>query len=187
MSEFKLKDGSGTGVLMHVSSEGRALVDATSTTQFAYASTVREQTYVAISQLQALTTTGAQNGNIYLKNTGSKRLLVHSIRTCGNVQQKWRMYKNPTTGTLISTATDSMVTNLDLSSPNTADVLCFSGGDGLTVTDGSIMELWQNDTGHSEETFWGGLVIDTGNAIALTAEVPSAGDVSSRILFYKEI
>jgi len=186
MSEFKLKDGSGTGTLFKVSSEGRGLVDATSTAEFAYASVVYERSYVAISQIQALTTTGAENGNVYLKNTGSKRLLIQSIRTCGDVQQKWRLYKNPTTGTLISGATSSMVTNLDLASPKTADVLCYSGGDGLTVTDGSMMEHWQNDTGHSEEILWGGLILDTGNAIALTAEVPSAGDVCSRILFYEE-
>jgi hypothetical protein len=186
MSEFKIKDGSGTGVLFKVSSEGRGLVDATSTAEFAHASVVHERAFVAVSQIQALTTTGAENGNIYLKNTGSKRLLIHSIRSCGNVQQKWRMYKNPTTGTLISGATSTMVTNLDLSSPRTASVTAYSGGDGLTVTDGTMFEHWQNDQGYSEEIFWGGLVLDTGNAVALTAEVPSAGDVCSRILFYEE-
>jgi len=186
MSEVVIKNGGITGTLLRVSDEGRGLVDATSTAQFAYASVAHERSYVAISQIQALTTTGAENGNIYLKNTGSKRLLIHSIRSCGDVKQKWRLYKNPTTGTLISGATASMVTNLDLSSPKTASVLCYSGGDGLTVTDGSMMEHWQNDTGHSEEITWGGLILDTGNAIALTAEVPSAGDVCSRILFYEE-
>lgn len=186
MSEMKIKNGGGDGTLLKISSEGRALVDSTSTAEFAHASTKHERAFVAVSQIQAITTTGAENGNIYFKNTGAKRVFIHSIRTCGDVQQKWRMYKNPTTGTLISGATDAMVTNLDLASPKTASVLCYSGGDGLTVTDGSMMEHWQNDTGHSEEIFWGGLILDTGSAIALTGEIATAGDICSRILFYEE-
>ena len=179
-----IRDGAGNGYQAQVSSINRLLTDSVTTPVFAERSDTNGDAYVAITDHVSMTTTDTETGNLYIKNTGTRNILVHSIRTCGTVVSLWKMYTNSTTGTLISAATDAYVNNLNLSSNNVSTVNAYRGVNGSTVTNGTFFEQWINGTGHSEEFFNGALIISPQKSIALTVEVATAGTICTRLIYY---
>lgn len=117
-------------------------------------------------------TTTAEHAVFHLKNTSStKALLVHTIRTCGTVAQKWILYKNDTGGTIVSDANAGVEENLNFRSTNAADADVFTASAaGKTRSGGTWMSQWINDLGHSEISFEGGLVLGKNDSITLTVQ-----------------
>jgi hypothetical protein len=129
--------------------------------------------------------TDTEYGMLYVKNTNaSKNLHIESIRTCGTTAQKWRMYKDVTAGTLVSNQTAGLNQNINLVSANTASATVYAGSG--TVTDGTMIEHWINDAGHSDIEYKGALILGTNDTVALSVEMPASGDVCCRIQGYYE-
>jgi len=135
----------------------------------------------------SLTTTGAETGIFYLKNTSTtKSLFIHDIRTCGDVVQKVTFYKNPTGGTLVTDETAAQSTNLNFTSSNTPDATVYKGADAKTVTGGTWLGQHINHVGHSNVSTGDALVLGRNDSLAVTFEVASAGDVCVAIVGYFE-
>lgn len=129
--------------------------------------------------------TDTEYGMLYVKNTNTtKNLHVESIRTCGTSAQKWRLYKGVTAGTLVSNQTAGLNQNMNLVSANTASATVYAGSG--TVTDGTMIEHWINDIGHSDVVYQGALIVGTNDVLVLSVEMPASGDVCCRVQGYYE-
>jgi len=134
-----------------------------------------------------ITTVDTETGFLYIKNNStSKDLHIQSIRTCGTQTQKWKLYSNVTAGTLVSGAVAGSNNNLNLGSSVASDVTVYKGADATTITDGTMMEHWINEIGHSKEDFQGALILGPSDTIAITVETAIAGDFCSRIIGYRD-
>ena len=141
-----------------------------------------EEAFIFGSDFVALTTTGSFSGIFYMKNTSeNKNFFVNSIRTCANVISEWELYKNPTTGTLISNATAGLKSNSNFSSAATFTGDVYKGADAYTVTDGTQIGSWINNVGHSLENLYGGILLGPGDSLAITCKPAGAGDVCVKI------
>lgn len=168
----QIKDGTGNSYLAKIDNENRLWTFSVTEPLLSHISFKDGLSYYLASDFVSLTTTGSANGVFYLKYTGTKNLAIASIRTCGTATQQWRCLKSATTGTLISDANAGDNNNVNLSSANTlsADVYGASG-DAKTVTNGTQMAQWINNTGHSETAIDGALILSQNDTIALTCEI----------------
>lgn len=177
-------DGSGSGYNAGVSVNNRLMSESLVTPVFAEISKTDKDAYIAITDHVSITGTDTEYGLLYMKNTGTRDIFVHSVRTCGTVSQQWKLYSNPTTGTLITDETSAYVNNMNLSTTKSATLTAYRGVNGSTVTNGTFFEQWINNTGHSEEFFNGGLIISPTKSIALTVKISAAGTLCGRVIFY---
>lgn len=133
----------------------------------------------------SISNTDTETGIIHIKNTSTTQdLVIYSIRTCGTVLQKWKLYKNSTGGTLISNETAGLAVNLNLKSKRRAEATVYKGAEGITLSGGTMMEHWINAIGPSNEILDGALILGKNDSIELTVELPSAGDVCTRTIGY---
>ena len=183
---MKLQDGTGSGKFAGVTTDNRLQVDARTFSEVHDKSINEAQVYMfSTGAFINITTTGAETGVLYLKNTSStKFLILSSIRTCGDVIQKVTFYKNPTGGTLISGATAGQTTNLNLSSSNTADVVNYRGANGSTITGGTWLGQHINHVGHSTLETKDAIVLGKNSSFAIAFEVATSGDVCAAIEGY---
>jgi len=184
---MKIQSGTGNGDYgMEVSIKNRALVESVSENEITFLSEEEGQAYIfASGPFTNITTTGTEHGFLYLKNTSTtKQLHIQSIRTCGETIQKWRVYIDATTGTLISGASSGNKNNMNLTSANTPDADLFKGSNGSTLTNGTMIEHWINGIGHSVENLEGSLILGKDDTLSLTLETDTAGDFCSRIIAY---
>lgn len=187
MSEI-IEDGTGQGYTLKINKRNRATVSSENKPVMAIVSDEDGEAYVfASGDYIPITTTGTETGILHLKNTSTTKLLhVYSVRTCADVLNKWKFYKNSTGGTLISDANAGSSNNLNIVSTNTADVNCYKGADSKTISGGTMLEHWINDTGYSTEIFDGALILGRNDSVELTVELATAGDVCCRIIAYYE-
>lgn len=185
---YTIEDGTGTGQKAKVNANGELYVLADVVPVIATISSRDEEAYVfASGDFIALTTTNTETGIFHLKNTSTTKILkVYSIRSCADVINKWKLYKNSTGGTLISDQSAGSKNNLNISSSNTPDATVYKGAEGKTVSGGTMLEHWINDVGHSTEILDGSLVLGRNDSIELTVEVAAAGDVCCRVFGYYE-
>lgn len=184
---FTIKDGKGTGYSVEVKSNNKLAVESVTTGRASYYADVEEASYlISTGGFISLTTTDTETGILHIKYTGNGHLHLTSIRTSGTAVNKWLLYKNVTTGTLISNAVAGSVYNSAIYSSNTLSSTIYKGADGYTVTDGTIIENWINAAGHSTENFDGALILSKNDTLTLTTEVSSAADVCVRILCFED-
>ena len=179
-------DGTGDGYSAKVNSDNQLFTFSTTETEVTTISRQNEDAYIfATGAITEITTTATETGFFYFKNTSeTKKLYIHSIRTCGEQIQKWRLYKNATAGTLITNAVAGNNNNMNISGSKTASADVYKGVDGDTVSGGTMMEHWINDVGHSEEFFDGSLILSKNDSLALSLETDTAGDFCARAIVY---
>lgn len=170
-----------------IDENGRARTSSLSFPGLVRATDLGKAFYIASTHL-AITNTASMNGILYVKNTSSITLRIHSIRTCNSASYcHWAMIKNPTAGTLISGASAALTENLRFDSGQTFQGVAYKGVSGATVTDGSQVSQWINSTGESIEAFMGGIRLATNNSIAFTAKPSASGDCCvSFLCFFEE-
>lgn len=180
--------GGRNNTKLEINEEGKALVKSTSNSIAHDISKDEGEVYsYSTGGFISITTTGTETGVFYLKNDNSlKNLHIHSIRTCGDQIQKIKIYKNSTTGTLISDQVVGGTGNLNFTSKNEPSSTCYKGANGKTVTDGTLSGQHINNTGHSNELMDGALILGKNDSITITFELAVAGDVCVRVIGYYE-
>ena len=138
-----IQDGTGTKRKVAVTEANRLLVDGIIEERAVFNSVEDGNTFVVSTGFLTYTgVTSQEDGLIYIKNNSDKKMLIHHIKIwCGTSGQltKITTYKNPTTGTLISSAINADIQNINFGSANTYDGLAYQGdGSNLTVTNGSV-------------------------------------------------
>ena len=138
----QIRDGTGTGNLSKVDATNRLHVFGTQlTTQ--QSATDREDSFNLNSGTVAVAVSTEQ-GILYLKNNEDRNLRITGVigiigASTNGTETNIKMYKNPTTGTLISTGTAADTNsnrNFGSSKTFTADV--FKGDGSATVTNGTV-------------------------------------------------
>lgn len=141
----KIQDGTGSGNLMKVDSANRAHSLAVTKSE-QNSATERADSYNINSGLVTLTD-ATEQGILYLKNNEDRDFIITAFvaimgPSTGGLSTDTthiRMYKNPTTGTLISEAVASDIkSNRNFGSSLTLDADCFKGDGSATVTDGGV-------------------------------------------------
>lgn len=138
-----IKDGTGAGYTAQVDGEGRLHVLAISETEGEFLSE-RGDTYNVNSGTITLTTANA-SGVLFIKNLGSTSIHINTVgylignSTGGTGDLLAEIIANPTTGTLISGATDVDINvNKNFGSTKSLNVQAYKGAEGNTVTNGTV-------------------------------------------------
>jgi len=177
--EGRAPSGGGTNSMM-VGDTGRAYVNAVSR-ETKLDAAEKGDGYWIHSHYVALTTTASFSGILYLKNTHSTdEVHIGNLRTCGTGTGylQWQIYKNPTTGTLISAGTAITPVNASFSSSNDMQADAIKGADALTITDGTLMGTWTDGTpGHSTTDLGGTIILGPGDSVAIDVKPSVAQEV----------
>ena len=181
-----IQDGTGTKRKVAVTEANRLLVDGIIEERAVFNSVEDGNTFVVSTGFLTYTgVTSQEDGLIYIKNNSDKKMLIHHIKIwCGTSGQltKITTYKNPTTGTLISSAINADIQNINFGSANTYDGLAYQGdGSNLTVTNGSVWGRHYLGVGNQQmlSFMWNGaVVLNRGNSLAVVCEAPNGVSVS---------
>lgn len=184
---MRIEDGKGRGFVAEVNGSNRLLAEAVSFSGLHYASEERGTAFSLPTDFIALTTTASFTGVLYIQNTSSKDMLIWCVYASNNMAScEWKVFKKPTTGTLISAGTVIVPVNLNFGSAETINGVYKKGVDAQTVTDGTLLAQWINGIGQSFYDTEGALILKPNDAIAIVAKPSVAGDVACRIVFTDE-
>jgi hypothetical protein len=176
----QIEDGTGQGYRAKVNKNNRLESFSITESRLADISLREGKSFIITSDFVSLTTTGSFNGMLYIKNTDtSTNLFIDKIRICGtqtamnNMQSKF--IKNPTTGTLISDASDGIVFASNLGSNEAFPGTVYSASaDGKTITDGDqFSQFTIHLPGHTIQEYEGSLIIPGGSSMGISVK-PSA-------------
>lgn len=134
-----IQDGTGTKLKVRVNSENRLLSQTISESEFDHAVGKGEAYNI---NTEFITVTGSSEVPLlYIKSTGDRDLVLNAwfIGTDANSGTATRLsllkiYKNPTSGTIISSGTDINPVNRNFGSSNEFEGIAKKGGDGFTVS-----------------------------------------------------
>ncbi len=136
-----IKDGTGTGAAVKVSSDNMLSTTAVTETQQEHAITAGDGYNLASGRLP-LTSTD-ESAIFYVENTETADLVINSVfintsnsaGTLVGAQPTFRVYRNPTGGTIVSDATDVLtISNNNFGSRQTLSANIYQGGEGKTLT-----------------------------------------------------
>lgn len=134
-----IQDGTGTKLKVKVNTENRLLSQTISESEFDHAVGKGEAYNI---NTEFLTITGSSEVPLlYIKSTADRDLVLNAwfIGTDANSGTATRLsllkiYKNPTSGTIISSGTDINPVNRNFGSSNSFEGIAKKGGDGFTVS-----------------------------------------------------
>lgn len=187
-----IQDGTGSGNQLRINDLNHLEADAVTYTRIADVSLRTKQAFTIATNFVNITTTASFSGLLYIKNTDSegRDMLIEHIRLCGdggagamNMESiKCIVYRNPTTGTLISGGTTLDVLNNNFGSFNEFNGVAKVGADGLTVTDGGHFTQFETHTpGHSILDFNDSIVLPKNSSIAFAVQPTIAGDICMEV------
>ena len=187
MSEA-IKDGTGSGKSAKVNNNNKLYTFTTIETAEKFA-TKNGNSYTIASGLVTLTSAG-ESGIFYLKNNEACDLHVSQIvaslgpSTGGSSTDSnlIRVYRNPTTGTLISTATSGPIKcNRNFGSSNTLTADAYIGAEGETITDGVVHSQVLMPSGGDARDMAIDETLTPGATIALSVE-PQDSNTSMKVM-----
>lgn len=186
MSEI-IQDGTGTKFKAKVDKDARLHVNSVIRTQSQQA-ILLGYGYNVGSGVVTLTD-ASESGVFYLKYNGNNIFVIREIlailgSTDGSGNGTVRIYKNPTTGTLISNKTAvSTNENRDFSSSNTLDANIYKGQQGATITDGTNFATTSRSNFSSPIDFDADLIVlRKGNSIAVSYQPPTSNTSQTAII-----
>jgi len=177
----EIQDGAGTGNRAKVDNDKRLHVNSVNRTQDEQAALLGQAYNLSTGTVTL--TTGNKSCVSYLKYTGEdpfvikEIIIIPSSSTGGVGNAVIEIFKNPTTGTVITNALPfTSVLNRDFSSSNNlgneADI--FKGVEGDTITDGQSFAFTTRDNFDIPVTFdAANIVLRKGNSIGVCATPPT--------------
>lgn len=186
-----LQDGTGSGSQLKVNQLNRAEVQATSQTRIADISAREEQAYTIASGFISLTTTASFSGVLWIKNTDAegRDFFIEHIRVCGTGSGTMAMedvqcvvYRNPTTGTLISGASAAYKANNNFGSANEFNGLAYKGADANTITNGDwFTQFTTHIPGHSVVDFNDSIILPKNASIGFALKPSAACEICMEV------
>lgn len=138
MSEFVVKDGTGTATSAKVRSDNRLTTVSIMETEIHHAIELGDGWNLESGYLTL--TSDSASDVLYLKNTGSGLMhidlyvVLAKASTGGSGDLLVEILRNPNGGTVISDATAANPVNMNFSSSRNPSGLYYKGGDGKTLT-----------------------------------------------------
>jgi hypothetical protein len=138
-----IQDGTGKSYGAKVDIDGRLHVDSIGTDREAYSSQLGNSFNLNTGRI-TLTNASTENAVMYVRNNENFPLVLTNFfyqtgaSTGGSGNVFVEIIRNPTTGTIVSGATDGEINvNRNFGSSKTLDVTFYKGATGLTITDGN--------------------------------------------------
>lgn len=180
-----LQDGTGSGNQAKIDNNNRLFTNAIIRTELEQAVLLGNAFNVNTGNI-TLTNAGVNNGIAYYKNTGNDDLIITEIliilgtSTGGSGDGTITVYRNPTTGTLISgaLAVESNV-NRSFSSFTSLEADLFKGGTGVTVTDGEVFGTTTRNSSAVINFTSSPIYLKKGNSLAISYNPPSGNSSQS--------
>ena len=183
--DFKLKDGTGSGISARVNARQKLEVTANTLTDYELATLEGESFNI---NTQFVTYTGDQDhGCLYIKNNEERDLLLQNFfvgvgtRVGGTPSEAYHLVQaffNPEGGTLISDAIPNETVSRNAGSTRTFDIDVFKGSSGATVDTGGAEPVLFQFQGENSRTFGTVfLVLPKGSSIAVTIDINTTGSV----------
>jgi hypothetical protein len=183
-----IQDGTGTGVKLKINRDNRVETETTSQTRIADVSSRLGQAYTIATGFINLTTTASFSGILWIKNTDNqgRNMYIEHIRVCGSAPDmediQCVVYRNPTTGTLISGASAAYKTNNNFGSANAFNGLAYKGADGNTITNGDwFTQFVTHISGHSIIDFNDSIVLPKGTSIGFALKPTAAMEICMEV------
>lgn len=146
---------------------------------------VKGDGFIISSGIITLTTTTSFNGVLYFKNTNLGHMLfIERITLSSNQAAQWRTYRNPTTGTLVSSGTAFDPVNTNFSSGSKFIGTSLRGANALTITDGVQIAPVIQAAGVSTFEISGAFIVDDNNSFAIDCKPGLAADIVVNIHCY---
>ena len=182
----RIQDGTGKGNLAKVDSDHRLYTNSVTRYEVELAIYLGNG-YNINTGLVDVTNDGVDNAICYIKNTGVSDIILHEIliilgsSTGGTGNGTLKVYKNPTTGTIISGAvTVESNVNRNFGSSNILEIDAYKGATGNTITDGTVFGSTTRDASAVINFSSTPLLLKTGNSIGITWAAAS-GNTSQSI------
>lgn len=169
-----IQDGTGTKLKVRVNSENRLLSQTISESEFDHAVGKGEAYNI---NTEFITVTGSSEVPLlYIKSTSDRDLVLNAwfIGTDANTGTAtrlslFRIYKNPTSGTIISSGTDITPVNRNFGSTNEFEGVAKKGGDGFTVSGYQSTPILYQTQGTQQRNFGTvQLVLTKGTSVVVT-------------------
>lgn len=180
-----IEDGQGSGRKAGVNIDYRLAVAAIMNPLVDFI-TSEGNTYEVDSGSKILTT-ATESGILYLTNTNQSlfifldRIRIGMGKSTGGTPNAVtvKIYRNPSTGTLISGGIAITPSNRDFAVAGTPLLTALSGVEGSTITNGTVLKTMLFRDLYDEE-FALGLIIPSGNSIAISI-TPPTGNTSMAV------
>jgi len=190
-------DGTGKSYGAKVDIDGRLSVDSINTDRESYSSQ-KGYSFNLNTGLINLTNGATNNGVMYVKNNEDYPLVITNVfyqtgaSTGGTGNIIVSIYRNPTTGTLISGASAVEINvNRNFGSSRTLSVTAYKGATGSTITDGTkALESILATATQRIAVSAGAITLPKGSSIAIQFRTPTSNtsmDVEFAIACYLEI
>lgn len=169
-----IQDGTGTKFKVKINSDNRLLSQTISESEFDY-SVGKGDAYNINTEF--LTITGnTETPLLYIKNNDNKNLVISAwfIGTDADSGTATRLnlmriYKNPTSGTIISSGTDITPVNRNFGSSNEFEGIAKKGGNGFTVSGYETTSVLYQTQGTKQRNFGTvQLVLTKGSSLVVT-------------------
>lgn len=181
----KIEDGIGRGYLVGVDSTNRLEVNAATIDEERLA-TIEGDAYQIGSAIVSFTA-ATESAILYIKNTATKDMIVDRLRlhlgtvTGGTGDWTLGIIRNPTAGTIISTATVTTPTNINHGSSKEPTGLFYRGVQGATFTDGTASAFPIKSAGDGIIIFPFGRILPTGSSIGIRLTPPTGTTAANAI------
>ena len=171
---FQIQDGTGSSRKAEINGNNRLLTQAISETEFDNATSNGNAFNI---NTEFLTITGATEiPLLYIKNNNDNELVISAwfIGTDADTGTATRLslmrvYKNPTSGTIISSGTDITPVNRNFGSSIDFEGVAKKGGDGFTVSGYETTPVLYQTQGTKQRTFGTvQLVLPKGSSVVVT-------------------
>ena len=184
-----IQDGTGKSYGMKIDIDGRAHVDSVSTDREAYSSQLG-YSFNINTGLITLTNAATDNAVLYVKNNENYNLVLTNVfyqtgaSTGGSGNIIVSVYRNPTTGTIVSGASAVEINaNRNFGSSRTLAVDAFKGATGTTFTNGTkVLESILATSTQRIAVSAGAITLPKGASIGIQMKTPT-GNTSMAVEF----
>jgi hypothetical protein len=134
----------------------------------------------------SLTTTASYTGVLLISGV-SNYTKINQLRFCSTVTTQWLIYKNSTSGTLISGGTTDTAKNINFGAGTPFSGTIKKGADALTVTNGDLIGcLVTGNYSGAQLAMEDFLILRPNNTLAMVAKPTGAGEASVTCVLYEE-
>lgn len=124
----------------------------------------------------------AASAILYIENTTDVSLALHMMWLSGDVSQRWSFVKNPTGGTIVTTATVAVKENTKWESGLKLAAKIYKGAAGATLTGGAVFAAPISPSGTMPFAFNGAILISPGGTFGISTTPSAAGNVAVSLL-----
>lgn len=174
-----IEDGSGSGYSAKVDANNR--IHAKSVSVSTQGNSSENGDHYNINTGDITLTSGCESSVLYIKNNEDRDLIVTDIiyllgnSTGGSGDMQVAIFRNPTVGTVVSDASNvEMKANKNFGSPKTLIADAYKGGEGKTLTNGTV--AYRSRLGGASQTYViksGDLVLTKGTSVGIKVTPPS--------------